>query len=138
MYSGYAADVGRTWHVGPLAPSGRQKELFARWRQVRDSMIAECRPGRTIDDLRTAFEKYESLTQFPIAHGLGLGYEPPIVGGIGPNFAPQSELSAGMVIVIQPYVWKEGVGGILGKETVLINGSGHEVLTRFPYGVLAG
>lgn len=41
-----------------------------------------------------------------------------------------TELQAGMVITIEPGIFKPGLGGIRLEETVLITPTGHEVLTR--------
>ena len=47
-------------------------------------------------------------------------------------------MEPGMVVVLQPYLWEAGVGGALGKETLLITTNGPERLSRFPHGPLAG
>ena len=101
-------------------------------------MAEQCRPEKTAADLRRAFQKTELLPETPIAHGAGLGFEPPMVGiDLGVEVDEASVLQAGMVLVLQPYVWEEGVGGFWAKETVLITAQGHERLTTLPHGPLA-
>jgi Xaa-Pro aminopeptidase len=39
-----------------------------------------------------------------------------------------------MVIVFEPYVWREGVGGYRAEETVVVTGAGNERLSDFSYG----
>ena len=137
-YMGYDADVGRTWVCG-APPTTQQKALFSRWRAALDGMLDACRAGRTGADLHTAFRKAEPgvTPPAPLAHGSGMGIEPPLVGTeLGEAFEQSWRLAPGMVITLQPYVWQEGVGGILAKETVLITAEGHELLTHLSHGPL--
>jgi Xaa-Pro aminopeptidase len=63
-----------------------------------------------------------------LAHGLGLGAEPPLIGlGRGSHAA----LEEGMVLSVQSWVTAEGVGGCLERSTVRIEGSGPSALTRY-------
>jgi Xaa-Pro aminopeptidase len=39
-----------------------------------------------------------------------------------------------MIIVIEPYIWREGVGGYRAEESLLITADGCERLSAFPYG----
>jgi Xaa-Pro aminopeptidase len=58
-------------------------------------------------------------------HGLGLEiHEPPRIGK-----KDQTRLEPGMVITIEPGVYIDGMGGIRIEDTVLVTGSGCEVLT---------
>ena len=41
-------------------------------------------------------------------------------------------LESGMVIAVTGYVWQEGVGGVLRRDTVLVTDDGAEVLTHSP------
>ena len=138
LYSGYAADVGRTWLCGPgLVATAAQRDLAHRWRETLEAMASVCKPGKSAADLRKAAERVEPLPRTPVAHGIGQGYEPPIVGaGAGEALESTWELRPGMTLVLQPYVWREGVGGFWAKETVLITDDGHETLTNFPHGPL--
>ncbi len=132
-YAGYEADIGRTWPCAYPSPlNAPQRDLSKRWLEAYQSMSEECRPGRTAADLRRAFERVAPLPHAPVAHGTGLGYEPPIVGsGTSRALEERWTLEPGMVLVLQPYVWKEGVGGFWAKETVCITTDGHRQLTSF-------
>ncbi|MCH8189781.1 MAG: aminopeptidase P family protein [Chloroflexi bacterium] len=141
-YAGYESDVGRTWLCGDAGRSSpraqAQRALYRRWVEACQAMAEQCRPEKTAADLRRAFQKTELLPGTPIAHGAGLGFEPPMVGvALGVEVDEASVLQAGMVLVLQPYVWEEGVGGFWAKETVLITSQGHERLTTLPHGPLA-
>ncbi len=137
-YMGYDADVGRTWVCG-TPPAARQKALFSRWRAALDAMREACRPGSTAASLRKAFLRAEpgAAPSAPLAHGSGMGIEPPLVGTeLGEAFEQSWKLAPGMVITLQPYIWQEGVGGVLAKETALITAEGHELLTHLSHGPL--
>jgi Xaa-Pro aminopeptidase len=43
-----------------------------------------------------------------------------------------------MVVVIEPYVWEEGVGGHRAEESLLVTETGAERFSRFPYGTFVG
>jgi hypothetical protein len=63
-----------------------------------------------------------------LAHGLGLGAEPPLIGlGRGRD----ATIDEGMVLSVQSWVVDEGVGGCLERGTVRIEGSEPVVLTRY-------
>ena len=63
-----------------------------------------------------------------LAHGLGLGAEPPVIGlGRGRD----AVLEEGMVLSVQSWVAEEGVGGCLQRETVVVGSSEPTVLTRY-------
>ena len=95
-------------------------------------MIDACRPGAAPELLRDAWVATgEPLPPVLLAHGVGLGVEPPIVGGaLGPAVTDDSPLHAGTVLVLQGYVWERGVGGYLGSETVHVTADGPAILSR--------
>jgi Xaa-Pro aminopeptidase len=69
----------------------------------------------------------------PVARGLGLGFDLPLVTHALPNLAAEQHLEAGMVLALTGYVWKEGVGALFGQEPILITHSGPEPLSTVPY-----
>ncbi|MCH2171369.1 M24 family metallopeptidase [Myxococcota bacterium] len=110
--------------VAPLA------SLAQRWRDTMDSMLEVCLPGRPITELRQAYRKSgEPLPAMLIAHGVGLGMEPPIVPGIShPEDTDTTPLERHDVLALQAYVFEDGVGGYLGREIVRLTPEGPEVL----------
>jgi Xaa-Pro aminopeptidase len=68
----------------------------------------------------------------PIARGLGLGFDPPVVSQHLPATAAEERLAPGMVLAVTGYVWQEGVGAVFGREAVLITPNGPEILTSSP------
>ncbi|HJQ84212.1 MAG TPA: M24 family metallopeptidase, partial [Candidatus Binatia bacterium] len=69
-----------------------------------------------------------------LAHGIGLGgVEPPFVGtDLGLDVEERTMLVAGMVLVIEPYVWEEGAGGYRAEQTIAITATGYERLSAAP------
>ena len=68
----------------------------------------------------------------PVARGLGMGFDPPVVSKHLPATAADERLEPGMVLAVTGYVWEEGVGAVFGREAVLITADGPEVLTSSP------
>jgi Xaa-Pro aminopeptidase len=132
LADGYLGEVGRTWPVGDVA--GREiQALYERWNTLWDRLVAACRPGRPASELLSAYDAAnEPLPPMPVAHGLGLGFDPPVVTPQLPSTAAQEILEPGMVLSVTGYVWHEGVGAVLGREAVLVTPDGPEVLTSIP------
>jgi Xaa-Pro dipeptidase len=128
LYAGYESGLARTRVAGHAGPQGTA-DLAARCARGMDALIAACRPGNTGADLYRAWENAgnpESVV--PLAHGLGLGAEPPLIGlGRGGDAA----VDEGMVLSVQSWVTEEGVGGCLERGTVRIEASGPSALTRY-------
>jgi Xaa-Pro aminopeptidase len=68
----------------------------------------------------------------PVARGLGMGFDPPVVSKHLPRSAADERLEPGMVLAVTGYVWEPGVGAVFGREAVLIAADGPEVLTTSP------
>ena len=102
----------------------RRKRRIWRRRCARgmDALLAACRPGAVGADLYRAWEDAgNSDSPVPLAHGLGLGAEPPVIGlGRG----SEALLEEGMVLSVQSWVAEEGVGGCLERATVVIESGG--------------
>jgi Xaa-Pro aminopeptidase len=128
LYAGYEAGLARTRVAGNAAPAGTA-DLAARCARGMDALIAACRPGNTGADLYRAWENAGNPDpEVLLAHGLGLGAEPPLIGlGRGAN----ATLEEGMVLSVQSWVSEKGVGGCLERGTVRIEGSGPSALTRY-------
>jgi Xaa-Pro aminopeptidase len=127
LYAGYEADVGATVLAGSTPPAGGAS-LAERCRLGLDALVAACRPGVTGADLSRVWrETGEPPPHVVLAHGLGLGVEPPVIGlGRGAS----AVLEEGSVLCVQSWVSSEGTGGCLERATVLITADGAELLTR--------
>jgi Xaa-Pro aminopeptidase len=129
LADGYVGEVGRTWPVGDVDPGA----LYERWNALWDRLAAACQPGQPASELLAAYEAAgEPLPAMPVAHGLGLGFDPPVVTPHLTTTAAREILEPGMVLSVTGYVWQEGVGAVFGREAVHITADGPDVLTSSP------
>ena len=127
---GYTGEVGRTWPVGEA--SGVD-DLYRRWQLLWRRLYDACQAGAPATDLLSAYHSAgEPLPPMPVARGLGMGFDPPVVSAHLPATAAEEQLEAGMVLAVTGYVWEQGVGAVFGREAVLITPDGPEVLTTSP------
>jgi Xaa-Pro dipeptidase len=132
LAGGYVGEVGRTWPARNRRDDSTRK-LYRRSNTLYDQLIAACRPGTSTGELLAAYEAAgEPIPPMPIAHGLGLGFDPPVVSETLWTAGQRDCLEAGMVLAITGYVWQEGVGAVFRQDTVHITGDGAEVLTTSP------
>lgn len=128
LYAGYEAALGRTRAAGRSAPP-TAADLSARCTRSMDALLAACRAGNTGADLYRAWESAGNPeSPVPLAHGLGLGAEPPLIGlGRG----SEALLEEDMVLSIQSWIAEAGVGGCLERATIRIESTGCSTLTRY-------
>lgn len=128
LYAGYESALARTRIAGHSGPQGTA-DLASRCARGMDALLAACRAGNTGADLYRAWESAgNSEPGVLLAHGLGLGAEPPLIGlGRGRG----ATLEDGMVLSVQSWVAEEGVGGCLERSTVQIEAGTSSTLTRY-------
>jgi Xaa-Pro aminopeptidase len=130
LAGGYIGEVGRTWPAG--GPNGAAGP-FRRWNNLWAKLSAACQPGAAADELLAAYQAAgEPPPPMPVARGLGMGFDPPVVSQHLPRSAAAERLEPGMVLAVTGYVWEPGVGAVFGREAVLITEDGPEVLTSSP------
>ena len=118
LADGYVAEVARTLVVGE--PSDAVGALYRRRDELWDRLVAACRPGMTTSVLLDAYQQAgEQLPAMPVAHGLGLGFDPPVVSPGLRTTAETDVLEQGMVLALTAYVWEQGVGAVLTRDAVL-------------------
>ncbi|OBK78539.1 M24 family metallopeptidase [Mycobacterium sp. 1164985.4] len=132
LADGYVGEVGRTWPVGEVEGSAVPR-LYDRWNRLWDNLLDACRAGRPASGLLTAYEAAgEPLPSMPVAHGLGLGYDSPVVTPALRSTIADELLEPGMVLAVSGYVWQEGVGAVFSRDAVHVTADGAEVLTSSP------
>lgn len=130
--AGYIGEVARTHPVGGEINEAASA-LYARCDALWERLLAACRPGASGDELLEAYRAAgEPLPPMPVARGLGLGFDPPVVTEGLPATAAEEQLHTGSVLALTAYVWQEGVGAVLRKDTVAITDSGPELLSSSP------
>jgi Xaa-Pro aminopeptidase len=130
LAGGYIGEVGRTWPAGDAAHA---PNLYRRWDRLWARLIATCRPGAVASGLLAAYEAAgEPPPPMPVARGLGMGFDPPVISPHLPRTAADDRLEPGMVLAVTGYVWEPGIGAVFGREAVLITADRPEVLTSSP------
>jgi Xaa-Pro dipeptidase len=130
LAGGYVGEVGRTWPVGNADGAA----LYRRWDGLWAKLLAACQPGTGAGELLGAYEAAgEPAPPMPVARGLGMGFDPPVVSKHLPRTAADERLEQGMVLAVTGYVWEQGIGAVFGREAVLITADGPEVLTSSPH-----
>jgi Xaa-Pro aminopeptidase len=132
LADGYVAEVGRTWPAAATV-DGETRKLFERSNVLHENLLAACRPGASTHELLAAYEAAgEPIPPMPIAHGLGLGFDPPVVSQTLLAAGEIDQLDPGMVLAITGYVWQQGIGAVFRRDTVLLTDDGVNVLTTSP------
>ncbi len=126
--AGYVGEVGRTRAVGGAAAI--DPGLSGPWDDLWDRLVDACRPGAPQTGLLNAYGAVGiAPPPMPVARGLGLGFDLPLVTHALPGAATGLHFEAGMVLALTAYVWKEGRGAVYGQEPVLITPTGPELLS---------
>ena len=134
LAGGYVGEVGRTWPADKKHGGSGAAALYQRWESLWAKLIAACRPGAGAGELIAAYQEAgEPAPPMPVARGLGMGFDPPVVSKHLPATAAEERLESGMVLAVTGYVWEQGVGAVFGREAVLITEDGPEVLTSSPF-----
>lgn len=135
---GYIGEVGRTLPVGTVTAGA--SALFERSERLQSALIDACRPGAANAGLLAAYDAVgEQLPVVPVAHGLGVGFDSPVVSPQLAATAAGEHLEPGMVLAVTGYVFEPGVGAVFRRDAVLITADGCEVLTSSPaFGAAAG
>jgi Xaa-Pro aminopeptidase len=137
LYQGYASDMTRVVHTG--APSKRERDFY---QAVLDSQLAAIdavRAGATAASVDRAArkslrsKKLDELFTHSTGHGVGLE----IHEGPGLRKTDRTVLRSGMVITIEPGIYRNGFGGVRIEDIVLVTGTGCEVLTQTPKELIA-
>ncbi len=134
-YHGYASDFGRTWVVGRW-PTPAEQRCFLRWLVVMDAAYKAIVPGATFAEVCAAATAADAphrpdgdppwMPHFYLVHGVGVeSAEMPFLGtDNGPDFDAAHTLEPGMVMVLEPAIWEDGIGGYRAEEIVAVTENG--------------
>lgn len=132
MQDGYASDMTRMVHLGPVPRKTRETYRFVLEAQL--AAIAAVRPGVSCHRVDHAAREVLQAAGLGKAfvhstgHGLGLEiHEDPRLGK-----KSKTILKPGMAITIEPGVYLDGWGGIRIEDTVVVTETGCEILTPTP------
>lgn len=132
ILSGYVGELGRTYGLGEA--DAEERNLRRRAAELWQRLLGACRPGSAATDL---LEVYDDAglppPPVPVARGLGLGFDLPLVTHALPALAGEQRLEAGMVLALTACVWEEGKGAVYGQGPVLVTEAGPELLSTDPF-----
>ncbi len=139
MFQGYWLDPGRTVVVGDR-PSNAQKEMVETTAGIVEAVIAAIRPGvNVVETARlgermtkdAGGEKDQAAEKWPLfGHGVGLFFEKPYISV--PMGDPDAVYEAGMVLGVEAFFARKGVGSAGFEQNVIVTESGTELLTTAP------
>jgi Xaa-Pro dipeptidase len=132
MVDGYAGELARTVCVG--TPSDQAAALLRRCDDLWQRLFDACRPGAPSSALLTVYDEAgEPPPPMPVAHGLGLGFDSPLVSAHLPTTAATHRLEPGMVLAVTASVWQGGIGAAVGQEPIVITDDGAALLSSVPF-----
>jgi Xaa-Pro dipeptidase len=96
VLGGYSGELGRTYAVGEAGDVN--PELVLRSDELWDRLLNACRVGAPLTDLLSAYDAAGvPPPPMPVARGLGLGFDLPLVTHALPLTAGEQHIEAGMV-----------------------------------------
>jgi Xaa-Pro dipeptidase len=140
---GYTGQLLRTFAI-ESEPTPLYRELHEVAESAFDAIVARLRPGTTAPELAEAAAVIEDAgytIRDDLVHGFVGGYLPPVLASPArtQTTAPDLELAAGMMLVVQPnVVTKDESAGVQTGELMLITDDGAERLHTFERGLLTG
>ncbi|MDD5634105.1 MAG: Xaa-Pro peptidase family protein [Candidatus Omnitrophica bacterium] len=130
VFKGYCSDLTRIHCNGRI---NRQIWSFLKTiEEIQNLAIREIKPGveikSVVDRTYELFEakKLSSYLLHSLGHGIGIGVHE------APSFSASNEgvFEAGMILTVEPGLYKVGLGGVRKEDMVLVTSKGCEVLTR--------
>ncbi|GAB4419800.1 MAG: Xaa-Pro peptidase family protein [Bryobacter sp.] len=126
---GYMSDMTRTYGLGRV--EREQQDVYAFVLEAQLAAIDRVAPGVAVSEVHAAAAgvlkraKLDKLFVHSTGHGLGLEiHEAPRIAD-----GETTVLEPGMVITIEPGVYRPGKGGVRIEDTVLVGPRGAEILT---------
>lgn len=131
---GYTGEVGRTWVVGTRGHGAGARDLFRRCHALSARLVDACRVEASADALLAAYAAVgEAVPAGPVARGIGLGLDDPLVVRDLPATAAATTLSEGAVLAVTATVTDPEIGTVTGQDVVVVTAAGPERLTSSPW-----
>lgn len=126
---GYCADMTRTVVLGTA--SDRQRAIYEAVAAANEAAAAAVRPFAEGPAVHAAAAEVLAAAGFGEYFGHGLGHGVGLDVHEGPGLSPRSTdtLASGMVVTVEPGVYVPGLGGVRIEDLVVVDDSGHRVLT---------
>jgi Xaa-Pro aminopeptidase len=129
---GYLSELERTMVIGE--PSAEQRQMFDHMVALQDAAFGAMKSGARCSDVDRAVRAYYDehdlwgYWKHHVGHAIGLRYhEGPFL-----DSGDSTEIRPGMVFTVEPGLYSPDLGGFRHSDTVLVTGSGIEILTYYP------
>ena len=127
-YQGYMSDMTRCFFIGSGIPAVQQ--MYDQLLKVQEAGVNMVRSGIKISELASACRAMLGKDAKYFTHSLGHGVGLEIHEDPGVSTRSDVVLEAGMVITIEPGLYKPGVGGVRIEDTVIVSEHGCEIITK--------
>jgi len=129
--AGYCSDITRTVVLGPAADD--QRAVYEVVREANARASGAVRVGMRGMAADAVARDYIDACGYGDAFGHSLGHGIGLEVHEAPRLAKSVEapLAAGMVVTIEPGIYRPGWGGVRIEDDVLLTDAGAEVLTTF-------
>jgi len=129
---GYGSELERTMILGQ--PTESQRVMFAHMLALQETAFEAIEPGKPCSVVDTAvrayFEKHDLMPYWKhhSGHTVGMRYHE------GPYLdrGDSTEIKQGMVFTVEPGLYVPELGGFRHSDTVVVTGTGIEVMTYYP------
>jgi len=127
-YRGYMSDMTRCFFIGKGIPA--VEAMYDQLMKAQHASRNMVRAGVKISDLAQATRALLGKDAKYFTHSLGHGVGLEIHEDPGVSTRSEVTLKEGMVITIEPGLYKPGIGGVRLEDTVIVTKDGCEVITQ--------
>lgn len=143
IWQGYWLDPGRTAVVGGH-PTEEQRSLVEAAEEIVNAVIGAIRPGARVSEVAALGERMRAEANdgedvagrlWPLlGHGVGVGWEGPDISTAlaDERFAESSAFEEGMVLGVETFVTRKGVGSAGLEQNVIVTRDGTDLLITTP------
>lgn len=124
--NGYCSDITRTLVYGKA--SKVQREMYRTVLEANEMGIEMCTPGNIGEEINSRIGKFLESKGYKVIHGFGHSIGRSVHDGHALDNNPE-KLKPGMVITVEPAVYKIGMGGVRIEDDVLITKNHPRILT---------
>jgi Xaa-Pro dipeptidase len=131
---GYTGELTRTWPAEPTSVDDATKALYQQADDLWNQLLEACRPAAPCRELLAVYESGgHALPDAPIAAGLGLGFDRPVVAATLRRTAEHEVLEPDMALALTARVTGEHGRVVVRKDAVLVTAEGPTVLSLSPH-----
>lgn len=110
----YKADVTRTFLI---KPDSKERKMYEDCKNVQEQLIDLIKPGISFSSIQKKYQRLLEALGYPVLHSFGHGI------GLSVHERPSGKdiLKKGMVLTVEPGLYKKGLGGCRVEDMVLVD-----------------